>query len=108
MEEIADSVVVGQDWQGDVRVVLFVKMKQGLTLTAALEDRIKKAIRENATGRHVPAKIIQIGDIPYTINMKKVELAVKKVICGEAVENKDALANPESLELYKDIAELKT
>jgi acetoacetyl-CoA synthetase len=107
MPEIADSVVVGQDWDNDVRVILFVKMKEGQTLTDELKNRIKKAIRDAATPRHVPAKIIPIGDIPYTISMKKVELAVRNIIHGQPVSNRDALANPESLDLYKDIASLQ-
>jgi acetoacetyl-CoA synthetase len=106
--EIADSLAVGQDWEGDVRVILFVKMAQGCKLTEELKERIKSSIRDNVSPRHVPAKIIEIGDIPYTINMKKVEIAVWSVIRGEPVSNLDALSNPESLELYKDIPELKT
>jgi acetoacetyl-CoA synthetase len=107
IDEVADSLVVGQDWSGDTRVVLFVKMAEGFTLDDDLRDRIKKTIRKNASPRHVPKKIIEIGDIPYTINMKKVELAVKKIIHGQPVRNQDALKNPESLELYKDLPELK-
>ncbi len=107
MEEIEDSLVVGQDWKNDVRVILFVKMKEGYKLDEALKNRIKKNIRENASPRHVPAKIIEVPDIPYTLNMKKVELAVKKVIQGEEVLNKDALKNPESLEYFKNIKELQ-
>nr|HPO46935.1 acetoacetate--CoA ligase [Spirochaetota bacterium] len=105
--EIQDSVVVGQSWENDVRVVLFVKLKEGLALTDELSARIKKTIRENTTPRHVPAKIIAVGDIPYTISMKKVELAVKNIIEGRPVTNRDALANPQSLELYRDLPELR-
>ncbi len=105
--EIQDSVVVGQSWENDVRVVLFVKLKEGLALTDELSARIKKTIRENTTPRHVPAKIIAVGDIPYTISMKKVELAVKNIIEGKPVTNRDALANPQSLELYRDLPELR-
>jgi len=108
IEEIQDSLVVGQSWENDVRVVLFVKLKEGRALTDQLAARIKKTIRENTTPRHVPAKIIAIGDIPYTINMKKVELAVKNIIEGKPVTNRDALANPQSLELYRDLPELGT
>lgn len=108
LPEVADSIVVGQNWQDDVRVILFVKMTEGVELTEALKNKIRKTIRENASPRHVPAKIIEVKDIPYTINMKKVELAVRNVIHGEPVQNKDALANPESLELYKNIPELQT
>jgi acetoacetyl-CoA synthetase len=106
--EIADSIVVGQKWQDDERIILFVKLAEGGELTQELQNKIRKSIRENASPRHVPAKIIAVGDIPYTINMKKVELAVRNVIHGEPVLNKDALANPEALDLYKHIPELKT
>lgn len=106
--EIADSIVVGQKWQDDERIILFVKLAEGGELTQELQNKIRKSIRENASPRHVPAKIIAVGDIPYTINMKKVELAVRNVIHGEAVLNKDALANPEALDLYKHIPELKS
>ncbi len=107
MEEIDDSVVVGQDWKNDIRVILFVKLAPGIDLTDALKDKIKQVIRSNASPRHVPAKIISVSDVPYTLNMKKVELAVKKVIQGQPVLNKDALSNPEALDYYADIAELQ-
>ena len=106
MEEIADSVVVGQNWKNDVRVILFVKLAEGVELTAELKDKIKQTIRSNASPRHVPAKIISVPDIPYTLNMKKVELAVKKVIQGQTVLNKDALSNPQALDFYANIKEL--
>ncbi len=106
MEEIEDSVVVGQEWRQDVRVILFVKMNAGFTLTADLQETIKKQIRQHASPRHVPAKIIAVPDIPYTLNMKKVELAVRKVIHGREVKNKDALKNPEALDYFADIKEL--
>ncbi|MBZ4659822.1 MAG: acetoacetyl-CoA synthase, partial [Desulfacinum sp.] len=105
--EVLDSLVVGQDWDNDVRVILFVKLREGYELTDELINRIKKAIRENTTPRHVPAKIIAVPDIPYTISGKKVELAVRKVIHNQEVKNKDALANPESLDYFKDIPELQ-
>jgi acetoacetyl-CoA synthetase len=107
MEEIADSVVVGQDWNNDVRVILFVKLAEGIELTDELKDKIKQTIRTNASPRHVPARIISVPDVPYTHNMKKVELAVKKVIQGQEVLNKDALSNPEALDYYADIKELQ-
>jgi acetoacetyl-CoA synthetase len=106
IEEVADSLVIGQEWKDDVRVVLFVKMAEGEQLTEELADRIRKTIRQNASPRHVPKKIIPVGDIPYTINMKKVELAVKKIVHGEEVRNQDALKNPEALKLFEDIPEL--
>ncbi|MGB3903586.1 MAG: acetoacetate--CoA ligase [Anaerolineae bacterium] len=106
--EVADSIVVGQDWENDTRVVLFVKLREGTHLTDELVTKIKTAIRQNCSPRHVPAKIIGVADIPYTISGKKVELAVRKVIHGEEVKNKDALANPESLDLYADLPDLES
>ena len=106
MEEIEDSVVVGQQWQNDSRVILFVKMKSSYDLTDELQQRIRKNIRLNASPRHVPAKILEVPDIPYTLNMKKVELAVQKMIHGREVKNKDALKNPEALDFFADIKEL--
>ncbi|MFW2366134.1 MAG: acetoacetate--CoA ligase [Desulforhopalus sp.] len=108
MEEISDSVVVGQNWKNDTRVVLFVTLTKGAQLTDDLKAKIKKDIRMNASPRHVPAKIIEAPDIPYTLNMKKVELAVKKMIHGQEVKNKDSLKNPESLEFFKGIEELQS
>ncbi|MBN1163218.1 MAG: acetoacetate--CoA ligase [Candidatus Krumholzibacteriota bacterium] len=104
--EVEDSLVIGQDWKDDVRVILFVKLAEGIQLTEELKNRIKKTIRENTSPRHTPAKIIQVADIPYTINMKKVELAVKNIIHGRPVHNRDALRNPEALDLYQDLEEL--
>jgi acetoacetyl-CoA synthetase len=106
--EVMDSVVIAHKWQGDERIILFVKLVEEETLTEELVNRIKKNIRNNASPRHVPAKVIAVKDIPYTISMKKVELAVSNVIHGEPVLNKDALANPESLDLYKDLSDLRT
>jgi acetoacetyl-CoA synthetase len=107
IDGIVDSIVVGQNWKNDVRVILFVKMEPGLELTDELKERIRKTIRVNASPRHVPAKIIAVPDIPYTLTMKKVELSVKKVIEGQAVQNKDALKNPESLDYYASVPELQ-
>ena len=107
LDEVTDSVVVGQDWEGDVRVILFLKLAEGVELTEDLINKIKTTIRKNTTPRHVPAKIIAIDDIPYTISGKKVEKAVKNVIHNESVPNIDALANPGSLELYKNLKELQ-
>jgi len=107
MDEIEDSVVVGQNWQGDVRIVLFVKLAEGHELTQVLKDKIRQNLRTNASPRHVPAKILPTPAVPYTLNMKKVELAVKKKIEGQPVLNKDALSNPEALDYYADIQELK-
>jgi acetoacetyl-CoA synthetase len=106
--EVMDSLVVGQDWDNDVRIILFVKLRKGSELSDELVKRIKTTIRQNASPRHVPAKIIAVDDIPYTISGKKVELAVRRIIHGQEVKNKDALANPESLDLYVDLPELST
>jgi acetoacetyl-CoA synthetase len=108
MDEVEDSVVIGQNWKNDVRVILFVKMASGFALDDDVKNRIRKLIRANASPRHVPAKIIAVPDIPYTLNMKKVELAVKKMVEGKPVLNKDALKNPEALDFYAGIAELQT
>ena len=103
MKEFNDSLVVGVQKEGDEQVALFLKMNDGCELTEELIKAIRLSIRQNCSPRHVPAIIRPVDDIPYTINGKKVELAVKKVIHGEEVTNKDALANPEALECFKDI-----
>ena len=107
LEEIMESLVIGQDWDNDVRVVLFVRLREGLTLDDALTKKIQNHIRLNTTSRHVPAKIIQVADIPRTKSGKIVELAVRNVVHGKPVKNLEALANPEALEHYKDRVELK-
>ena len=107
MDEIADSIVVGQNWENDVRVILFVKLWPGVELTEGLKGKIKKAIRENTTPRHVPALILPVSDVPVTLNGKKVELAVRNMIEGKPVTNKDALANPEALDQFVIFPELK-
>ncbi len=107
LDEIEDSLVIGQPWKNDVRVILFVKMMAGFALTEDLKDKIRKTIRANASPRHVPAKILEVPDVPYTLNMKKVELAVKKAIAGQKVLNKDALRNPEVLDYYASLPELQ-
>jgi len=104
--EVLDSVVVGQAWQDDVRVVLFVVLRDGVALDEPLIARIRSEIRSNTTPRHVPAKVIQVADIPRTISGKIAELAVRKIIHGEQVGNQDALANPEALALYSALPEL--
>jgi acetoacetyl-CoA synthetase len=103
LPEIADSLAVGQNYQGDQRVILFVKPAVGFTLTDELKDKIRKTLRENASPRHVPALILETQDIPYTLNMKKVESAVTNIINGRAVSNRDALINPGSLDYYQQI-----
>jgi len=107
LEEIEDSLVIGQDWKNDVRVVLFVKISAGHRLTEDLKQKIRQVIRANASPRHVPGKIIEVPAIPYTLNMKKVELAVKKVIQNEVVKNKDALSNPQVLDYFANLKELQ-
>ncbi|MGF1610784.1 MAG: acetoacetate--CoA ligase [Kiloniellales bacterium] len=107
LKEVEEALVIGQDWDGDVRVVLFVKLRPEVRLDDALEKRIKTQIREGCTPRHVPAKVVQVADIPRTKSGKIVELAVRDVVHGRPVKNKEALANPEALELYRDLAELQ-
>jgi len=104
--EVLESIAVGQHWQGDERVILFVRLREGFALDDVLRDRIKKQIRDNTTPRHVPAKIIQIDDIPRTISGKITEIAVRDTIHGLPVKNTDALANPQALRLYVAIPEL--
>src|SRR6478735_4790782 len=106
LDEIEESIVIGQDWQKDVRVVLFVRLRQGLTLDDALVKRIREVIRTNTTPRHVPAVILQVPDIPRTKSNKIVELAVRAVVHGEPVKNVEALANPEALEHFRGRPEL--
>jgi acetoacetyl-CoA synthetase len=107
IEEVVESIVIGQQWADDVRVVLFVLLREGLTLDDELCARIRRSIKENTTPRHVPARIIQVADIPRTISGKIVELAVRNVVHGRPVKNTDALANPEALELYRDLPQLQ-
>jgi len=111
LDEVVESLVIGQNWPpgqiADVRVVLFVKLREGLALDEPLEARIRQQIRANTTPRHVPAKIVQVRDIPRTKSNKIVELAVRNVVHGEPVKNVEALANPEALDDYRDRAELQ-
>jgi acetoacetyl-CoA synthetase len=106
--QVLDSVAIGQQWQDDVRVVLFVRLTEGVELDETLETQIRQVIRSNTTPRHVPAKIVLVTDIPRTISGKIVELAVRNVVHGQKVKNTDALANPEALEQFRDRIELKT
>ncbi len=105
--EVEDSLVIGQSWANDERIILFLKMKDEIELSEKLKSNIKKLIRESCTPRHVPAKIIAVEEIPYTINGKKVELAVKQIIQNQYVKNIDSLVNPKSLEYYREIIELE-
>jgi acetoacetyl-CoA synthetase len=107
IEEVLEALAVAQEWQDDVRIVLFVRLAPDASLTDALADRIRQRIRQNCTPRHVPAKIIRVADIPRTMNGKIAELAVREQIHGRPVKNVDALANPEALALYRDLPELR-
>jgi len=106
LDDVVESLVIGQDWDNDVRVVLFVRLRDGLALDDALAKKIKDRIRVNTTPRHVPAKIVQVADIPRTKSGKIVELAVRNVVHGNPVRNLEALANPEALEQFRDRPEL--
>ena len=108
VEEVLESIAVGQEWDGDIRVVLFVRLRDTIPLDDALIQRIKTQIRANATPRHVPAKVVQVADIPRTMSGKIVELAVREVIHGRVVKNVEALANPQALELFRDRDELQS
>jgi acetoacetyl-CoA synthetase len=106
LTEVVESLVIGQRWDNDERIVLFVRLRDGLSLTPALMERIRQHIRENTTPRHVPARIVQVSDIPRTKSGKIVELAVRDVVHGRDVKNREALANPEALEQFRNRAEL--
>ena len=108
LNEVVESLAIGQDWASDVRVVLFVRLREGMKLDDALTERIRRQIRENTTPRHVPARIVQVSDIPRTKSGKIVELAVRNVVHGRPVKNVEALANPEALEHFRNRAELQT
>jgi len=108
LDEVTEAIAVGQEWRGDVRVVLFVRLKAGATLDEALRKKIREAIRANTTARHVPGKIIAVPDIPRTLSGKVTELAVRNVIHGLPVKNTDALANPDALEHFRNLEELTT
>lgn len=108
LPEVQESIVIGQDWDGDVRIVLFVVLKPGQSLDDSLADRIKSQIRSGASPRHVPAKIVQVADIPRTKSGKITELAVRDIIHGREVKNKEALANPEALDLFRGLSELRS
>jgi acetoacetyl-CoA synthetase len=106
--EVIEAICIGQDWESDVRIVLFVRLKDGVTLDDALREKIKRTIRASLTPRHVPAKIVAVADIPRTRSGKITELAVRDIVHGKPVTNTEALANPESLALYRDLAELRS
>jgi acetoacetyl-CoA synthetase len=106
LPEVLESVVVGQEVGNDVRVVLFVRLREGLALDEALRERIRRQVRANATPRHVPARILQVPEVPRTISGKVVELAVREAVHGRLVKNTDALANPAALEHFRNRPEL--
>jgi acetoacetyl-CoA synthetase len=108
LDEVVEALVIGQEWQNDVRVVLFVRLREDLPLDSALIEKIRQHIRANTTPRHVPAKIVQVVDIPRTKSGKLVELAVRNVVHGRPVKNIEALANPEALDEFRDRAELRS
>ena len=103
LPEIADSLAIGQDWEGDQRVILFVKLADGQELSDELVAKISRTLRDNASPRHVPARIVEVPDIPYTLNMKKVETSVTNLLHGRPVTNRDALVNPECLDFYESL-----
>lgn len=107
LDEIVESIAIGQNWEDDVRVVLFVVLRPGVVLDEVLRQKICKVIRDNTTPRHVPARIVAVPEIPRTISGKIVELAVRSVVHGEPVKNTDALANPQALRHFADRPELK-
>jgi acetoacetyl-CoA synthetase len=107
-DDIVESLVIGQQWDGDERVILFVRLRDGLTLDESLESKLRKRIREQSSPRHVPARIVQVTDIPRTRSGKLVELAVRNVVHGREVHNREALANPEALEQFRNRPELST
>ena len=107
IDEVLEALVIGQRWDSDTRVVLFVRLRDGVVLDGPLTARIKQQIRENASPRHVPAKVLQVADIPRTVNGKITELAVADVVHGRPVKNKEALANPEALDAFRDLPELQ-
>lgn len=107
LPEVVESLVVGQEWGGDVRIVLFVRLRPGVTLDEPLRERLRRQVREGTSPHHVPRKIIQVADLPRTISGKISELAVRNVIHGRPVANADALANPQALDLYRDLPELQ-
>ena len=108
IDEVVESIAIGQKWRGDVRVVLFVRLRDGVSLDDALIARIKAQVRSNATPRHVPAVVAQVADIPRTRSGKIVELAVSNVVHGRPIVNREALANPEALELFAGLAVLSS
>jgi acetoacetyl-CoA synthetase len=108
LDDIVESLVIGQQWQRDERIVLFVRLRDGVTLTPELQERIRRRIREHTTPRHVPARVVQVTDIPRTKSGKIVELAVRDVVHGRDISNAEALANPEALDQFRNRRELQS
>ncbi len=108
LPEVSEALAVGQVWQSDIRVILFVTLRQDLILDEQLAQSIKRGIHENVSPRHVPAKVIQVADLPRTLSGKISELAVRNVIHGWTVKNRDTLSNPRALDFFKDLPELRT
>jgi acetoacetyl-CoA synthetase len=108
VDDVVESIVIGQDWEGDVRIVLFVILRPGLILGDELVQRIRSRVRVNCSPRHVPERIVQVSDIPRTKSGKITEIAVRDVVHGRQVKNREALANPDSLYLYSDLPALRT
>jgi acetoacetyl-CoA synthetase len=106
LDEVAEALAIGQDWQSDVRIVLFVRLKPNVQLDDALRKRMRDRIRTYTTARHVPAKIIAVSDIPRTLSGKLTELAVRNVVHGQPVKNLDAIANPQALDEFRNLSEL--
>jgi acetoacetyl-CoA synthetase len=108
LDEVVESLVIGQHWEGDERIVLFVRLREGLELTDAIQEKIRQHIRAATSPRHVPARIVAVPEIPRTKSGKIVELAVRDVVHGRDVKNREALANPEALEHFRNRPELRT
>jgi acetoacetyl-CoA synthetase len=108
LHDVVESLAIGQRWDNGERVVLFVRLRDGQSLTPDVEERIRRRVRENTSPRHVPARIVQVTDIPRTKSGKIVELAVRDVVHGRKIENREALANPEALEQFRDRPELQS
>ena len=106
VNEVLESIVIGQNWGSDTRIVLFVKLREGLILSETMVGTIKKLIKDNCTSRHVPAKILQVEDIPRTKSGKIVEIPVREIVHGKEVKNMEALANPGALDYFRDRPEL--
>ena len=106
LEEVLEGIVIGQEWDNDVRIVLFVVLRESLTLDDHLIDKIKQQVRANCTPRHVPGRVVQVSDIPRTKSGKITELAVREIVHGRAIKNVEAMANPEALADFKNRTEL--